>query len=500
MRNKIFSIITWVTVFSLSMTSCKEDYLETNPTDQVSTDMVFETVDNAWAALNGIHRILYSQTFGNQSLGGQSGNMMIMDLMGEDVLLASSSSSWLRGNYQWIDHRNPSNYTVEYNYLYYYVIIGNANMIIAHVDGAEGSEEEKAYIKGQALAYRAWSYFQMVQLFGEAYKPGAANDGLAVPIITEPGTSAVPRNTVAEVYTQINTDFEEAVKLLDGYQRGTDKSQLDKHVVLGMMARAALTQQNYADAAKYAQEARDGFSLMSASEYLGGFNDYSVSEWMWSSRIVADQTSYFYSFFAHMALNYSSSLIRGTPRLIFSGLYDQISDTDVRKKLWDPTGENVADFPLPNSTFSRFKYHSRKFRVANEAMSIGDVPYMRAAEMYLIEAEALARNNDGRAADVLYEYVKERDPAYTRSTNTGTALIDEIMIQRRSELWGEGFRFYDLKRTNTPLNRRGGNHNATLAVKLEEPVGTLAWQWLIPQKEIDNSNGVVVQNPQASSN
>lgn len=497
MRKHIFSVIAYMAAFFLLLTSCKQDYLETAPTDEVATADAFKNVNNAWAALNGIHRILYSQIFGSQPLGGQSGNMMLMDLMGEDVVLSTNSSSWLRSNYQWVDHRNPSHYTVEYNYLFYYVVIGNANMIIEHIDAAEGSETEKAFIKGQALAYRAWSYFQMVQLFGERFVAGAANDGLAVSLVTTPNTTALPRNTVAEVYAQINADLEQALILLDGYDRGTDKSQLNKNIVLGFMARVALTQENYTDAAQYAREARSGFPLMDEEAYLSGFNNYAVGEWMWSSRIVADQTNYFYSFFAHMSINYSSSLIRGTPRLIFSELYDQISDTDVRKKLWDPTGENVEEFPLPLSTFRRFKYHSRKFRVANEALSIGDVPYMRAAEMYLIEAEALARSNKSvEAADVLFEYASTRDPEYVKSTNTGTALIDEIMIQRRSELWGEGFRFYDLKRTNTGLDRRGGNHNATIAVKMSEPAGTINWQWLIPQDEINNSGGVVVQNPQ----
>ncbi len=235
---------------------------------------------------------------------------------------------------------------------------------------------------------------------------------------------------------------------------------------------------------------------MNEEEYLSGFNNYSVGEWMWSSRIVADQTNYFYSFFAYMSINYSSSVIRGTPKLIFSKLYDQISDTDVRKKLWDPTGANKEDFPLPLSTFNRFKYHSKKFKVANEAMSIGDVPYMRGAEMYLIEAEALAR--DGKSADAataLFNFVSKRDPQYVKSTKTGQALVDEIMLQRRSELWGEGFRFYDLKRTNTPLDRTGGNHNATVAKLLSAPANSKLWQFFIPQSEIQNSGGVVTQNP-----
>lgn len=496
MKN-ILKIGTLVLALSTLFTSCNDDYLETVPTHLVSTASAFETVDNAWAALNGIHRILYSQVFGQQQQGGQSGNMMQMDALGDDFVFVSSGNTWLLSEYRWLGHIDPGHRSVTFNYLFYYIIIGNANMIIANVDNAVGSETEKNYIKGQALAYRAWSYYQMVQLFGARYVRGAANDGMGVSLILEPGVEAIPRNTVQEVYTQINADLDQAVNLLDGYARGTDKSQLNVNIVKGFKARVALTQQDYTVAATNAREARQGFALMSRTEYLGGFNDYSVSEWMWSSRIVADQTNYFYSFFAYMSLNYNAGAIRVSPKVISSVLYDQISDTDIRKQLWDPTGENVTDFPLPLSTFTRARYHSRKFTVANESSSIGDVPYMRAAEMYLIEAEALAREGNAQAADVLYEYALARDTEYTRSTNTGQALVDEILIQRRSELWGEGFRFYDLKRTNSPLVR-SGNHNATFAVTMNVPSDDIRWQFLIPQNEINNSNGVVIQNPQSA--
>ncbi|HLU92494.1 MAG TPA: RagB/SusD family nutrient uptake outer membrane protein, partial [Membranihabitans sp.] len=128
--------------------------------------------------------------------------------------------------------------------------------------------------------------------------------------------------------------------------------------------------------------------------------------------------------------------------------------------------------------------------------SNGDLAFMRSAEMYLIEAEALARSGqDAEAASVLYDLAVNRDEEYTLSTNTGADLIEEIMIQRRVELWGEGFRFYDLKRLDLPLDRTGANHNATLAAKLEEPAGSKEWQFLIPQQEIDYTLGVVVQNP-----
>ncbi len=81
------------------------------------------------------------------------------------------------------------------------------------------------------------------------------------------------------------------------------------------------------------------------------------------------------------------------------------------------------------------------------------------------------------------------------TTNSGQALKEEIYIQRRIELWGEGFRFYDLKRLNLPLDRTGGNHNPSLVDDvLFVPAGDNRWQWLIPQSALD-ANPLLVQNP-----
>lgn len=494
---KIFSKVIMVFVLITVITSCKKDYLDTAPTEQVDPSTAFSTVTNAWAALNGIHRIMYSQIFGVQAQGGQSGNMLYMDILGEDVVFNTGASTWLLNEYKWIAHRNPTSTMLEYNYSFYYVIIGNANMIIANIDGASGSETDKVIIKGQALAYRAWAYFQMVQLFGERYVAGAPNSSLAVPIVLTPGNTVTPRSTVAEVYTQINTDIDAAILALNGYTR-VNKSHLNVNVAKGIKARIALTQQNWTVAAQFATEARAGFTLMSNDDYKAGFNDYNNSEWLWASRIQADQTSYFYSFFAYMSANYSSTVVRSSPKSINSLLYSKIANTDVRKGLWDPTGKNTADFPIPTTASSRFAYMSNKFRVKDVSLSVGDVPYMRAAELYLIEAEALARGgNDAGAAAALLPLAVNRDNSYVLSANTGTALINEIMVQRRVELWGEGFRFYDLKRTGAALDRTGANHSASFTNGVLSVAPTaISWQFLIPQDEINNTNGVVVQNAQ----
>ena len=90
--------------------------------------------------------------------------------------------------------------------------------------------------------------------------------------------------------------------------------------------------------------------------------------------------------------------------------------------------------------------------------------------------------------------MSNRDPGYVPSGNVGQALIDEILINRRIELWGEGFRFTDLKRLNLPLNRNGANHISSLTLTYDVPAGDVSWEFLIPRRELD-SNKLAVQNP-----
>jgi hypothetical protein len=106
----------------------------------------------------------------------------------------------------------------------------------------------------------------------------------------------------------------------------------------------------------------------------------------------------------------------------------------------------------------------------------------------------LARNSNEAGSKVVFTtFMRSRVPSYVSSTLTGTAYLTEIMNSRRVELWGEGFRFFDLKRLNQALDRNGTNHNTALAVSMTVAAGDNAWQWLIPQSEI-NANPLVKQN------
>lgn len=486
---------------SLFMVSCSEDYLDTFPTDQVSASSAFTTTTNAMQALNGIHRIMYNQ-WRNQGEAGEGSMNINRDMLGEDLVMTSAGNGWYNNTYKWVDHRSETSNVDSYPWWVYYRIIANANMIINNVDAATGSDADKAIIKGQALIYRAWGHFNLVQLYGKRYVAGTQNDQLGVPIMLTNNFDGQPRNTVEEVYDQVEADLEEAATLLATYTR-PNKSHMNLSVARGLQARVALTKQDWASAAAFAVQARTGYSLMTTAEYTGGFNNYTNREWMWGSTVIADQTTYFYSFFAYMSRNFSSTNIRGNPKAINRVLWSDpaFTATDARKLNFDPTGQHTA-LALP-STFTKYPYTSQKFIAAGGADSRGDVVYMRAGEMLLIEAEAYARmggrDTDAQTALNTLRQARETVPAnYVASTKTGQALIDEIMLNRRLELWGEGFRFTDLKRLNLPLSRPtgtgGGYHSTALAVVMDVPAGDVRWEWLIPKAEVD-ANKQMVQNP-----
>ncbi len=127
---------------------------------------------------------------------------------------------------------------------------------------------------------------------------------------------------------------------------------------------------------------------------------------------------------------------------------------------------------------------------------------MRSSEMYLIEAEALARQSqDAAARTVLEALIKTRFPAYSAAGFSGAALVSEIILQRRIELWGEGFSLMDIKRLGQGLNRAtgAGNHGAPSfdpGVYTTSPADP-RFLMRVPQRELDNNTNMSPgdQNP-----
>ncbi|UKB79061.1 RagB/SusD family nutrient uptake outer membrane protein [Chryseobacterium sp. MEBOG07] len=505
MKNFKKQYIKWAVVLSVftGVVSCESDYLETDPTTAASEEAAYSSAANLMAIVNGMHRDMYYRQNDNQGQNGQGGIMIMMDALADDLVFPSTGNGWYVSTVRWQDQVNDNAANDFYPYQFYYALIRNANLVIANgpsvpAPSAADATTIKAAI-GEAYAFRAFCYYMLVQIYGKRYVPGTNNTQLGVPIRLVANEIPLARNTVEEVYTQIGKDLNEAATRLTGVARAT-KSHFNDKVILGLKARIALTQGNYAAAVTAAQSARAGFDLMDKTAYTAGFNNLAGnSEWMWGATIIADQGDSFSNFGAYMSRNFNSTNIRQAPKAINSKLYQLfLNKKDVRIDNFDPTGAHT-NLGLP-TTYSKFPYTSQKFLAASQADSRVDVPYMRAAEMYLIEAEALAKLGDEAGSKVALNTLGKKrftdlEVNYVGTSATGSAYLTEVLNTRRLELWGEGFRFLDLKRLNLGLDRTGANHSSVVTNNVMTVANTdLRWEFLIPRAEI-NANPLIVQNP-----
>lgn len=483
--NKII-IGAGIAAVALSGTGCKKTALDTTSSTGQTIDEIFENTRNAKKIIYGLHANMLSST--NESNFGHVSMMYVNDLMANDIRLFGSSANFLYGEYIWQDHRNPTSGRVLFAWSYYYSIINNCNLIIERIDNVPYTiEGEREDIKGQALAYRAFAYMNLVQYFGNP----ATGEG--VPIYTAGTTTESKPNaraSITQVYDRIREDLRDAIALLrtpeviavaDG-----EKSSINVNVAYGLMARFNLLERNWPDAEENADLATANYPLSNATDLMSGFNSNLNSEWIWASTLTAEQ----------YAANGQGSLVgwmdenaSGYGRYFYSfttkSMYNIIPDSDIRKGWWYLLTANHVQ--------------QTKFRAKIPNTVEADVPYMRSSEMYLIMAEAMAQqDNIPGAKGILKQLLDIRNNTQVDTlTDNKDIVLNFIYDQRRVELWGEGHGFFDLKRTGRDLNRPigAGNHDLSASSPARtKPAGDKDWLFLIPQREFE-TNPLMVQNP-----
>ena len=135
---------------------------------------------------------------------------------------------------------------------------------------------------------------------------------------------------------------------------------------------------------------------------------------------------------------------------------------------------------------------NRKFREP-ATLNIGHMVLMRSSEMLLIEAEASAKDGDEtHAQDLLYELQAKRDPNARKTDRKGNELIELILLERRKELWAEGFSLFDLLRNQKSLVREGDHQSLK-----NFPANSWKFIFQIPRSELDVNKGILPedQNP-----
>lgn len=280
--------------------------------------------------------------------------------------------------------------------------------------------------------------------------------------------------------------------MLKGYKR-KDKTYIDEHVAEGLLSRVYLVMNRWDDAAAMAHAAREGYSLMNATEAAEyNYQDIDNKEVMWGCDIT-DNTKLIYASFGSWYSTddngYGGQV--GAYHLIDAALYNSISATDARKSLYIAPGSS-EEFGEGGQAWTAPEYANLKFRFVKDWL--GDVVYMRVAEMYLTEAEALARGGHGAEANTLMrEFMSNRDEASTKTSFTA----NDIYQQRRIELWGEGFTYYDHLRLGIDLKRTYEGTNEPETSQANIKAGSYRWIYQLPLTEIQNNEFISEsdQNP-----
>lgn len=456
MKNKLY-----ITLLSgaLVLGSCSKDFLETHPSEFASEDQIADASEDRpglqLANISGLYSTMIQMesggTTGHDDFG-QKGYDIYSDMLSSDMVLDGYNYGW----YQAIaEYQSTVDYTSNNNYIpwrFYYRIVFGANNVVDGLGGndAELEEQEAREIMGQAKAMRAYSYFYLAQLYSEGYDASKP----ILPIYTTVSDEASPLSPASEVYDLIISDLTEAIDLLEGFSR-TAKNQINQDVARGLLSYAYAAKGDYAKV----QEVSD--MLINAGNYpiitenrvafngdseIGGFKDAGDPSWMWGVDITLDNGLDLVSWWGQVDLFTYSYASVGDGKVISSDLYNAIPNNDVRKSQFVDVYGDGSMYPI-----NKFYPSLREIQGQREVDT--DYIYMRIAEMYLLNAEAAAKNGDEAAAkQSLKELVSKRmDDASYIDALSGQALQDEIYFQTRVELWGEGKVYLALKRNEKTI-------------------------------------------------
>lgn len=469
----------------LIFTSCEKDFLDVQPESTINDQQLATSAAASKSIIAGIYSALRSYGLsidGNHEDYGHKSILAATDLMSNDMLM--TKSSWYGSFYNYLG-RQQTNTRSKLAWTIYYPQIKTANVVIKAIPENTEDKELKP-LRGQALALRGYFYFMLARMYGPTYVGNQSK--LCVPLYTEVSLEGKARATVSEVYASIESDLIESITLLEGFTRA-NKDGLDKSVAQAFLADVYLEMGKYAEVVPLANAARQNYTLLSQVDWNTGFYDITNGgETMWGANITSAQSTFVANFFSHFDNTNDSGYAGGLGvyKNIDKNFYNSISDTDYRKKAFVGPDGNPTYPSLP-------QYANTKFR--DPTVDGGDYIYIRSASMYYIEAEALARTgNEALARQTLYDITITRDPSYVLSSNSGPALINEIIFQKRIELWGEGYAWFDMKRLGIALTRDYPGTNHPTFGKFNIPAGDNRFIFQIPQAEID-VNTLINQNP-----
>jgi len=451
------------TVLFLSLASCEKSFLELKPPTSLTPEFALATEADLQVALRGAYAGLKSTALYGRSL------MVLGDMMADNTYQSALNTN------------RYTNFNL-YNYLVTdgdvaglwnasYTVILRANNIINSPIADNANIQQ---IKGEAYAIRALAYYNLVRYFGSPYTLDPSK--LGVPIVTTYQADLKPeRAKIADVYALINKDLNQAYTLMTKF---TNSSQFSKYSAKALQAKVYLTMGDKTNAKAAALDVitNSGFTAISSAAHTGYWagvaprTDKVETLLEISFDAVANNAFDALSYIYLQSGNYGDMLCS-------SELYDLFESTDIRKSLYATGTRGGLASVFVNKYGSFTGDHS-------------DTKVIRMSEMYLIAAEASYPSNTADALKYVNEVTSRRGA--TAIASSGSALLEDIITERRKELAFEGERYLDMQRLQRNIVRSKNYPASALSIDFTNFRRIMP----IPQGELDaNPNIKSQQNP-----
>lgn len=475
---KYFYLLLIPVVFS----SCDEKDITFAPHNAVSQDNVLETESD----FNNMVLGAYSYMIKNGGAEGYGQEFLIdSECMTDNVIVMNSGRGTNLDGYRYTSVASNSHFD---HYDNAYRASELASRVINEINTIPLSPSRNN-IEGEARFIRALNHFDLVRVYSKIPTQSAdANLSLGMPYLTDFSPTSTPsRPSVAETYAQIINDLLLAKDLI-GTSNTLASGRASKNAVYALLSRVYLYMGDYPKVIEFGNLATNGgtAAVCPRASFVALWDDVNASGVLFKLRI--DQVDG-----STPGVAFSQTTGQGirSEFVVPKDFMDMFVATDIRKAAYTTTSAYAG-----NTYNHIIKYNGRLTGNPN----IVDIKVIRTEEVYLNMAEAQYRI-DGTGLTYLDKIRAQRYTGFVSGGETGVALFDAIMKERRLELAFEMDRFFTLKRLNLSVNRLStqgdfANGLGTLpeATSLTLPAGSFKWQLPIPQYQRDlNTN--LQQNP-----
>lgn len=457
-RFKVVALIILLSSLIL-FSSCKKFIEVENPVDQIVVEKVFSDDQTATSAINGLY--VQAMRFSFRFLNG---GITIFSGLSSDELYNTFTANL--SDIEFKDNSlSPSNTNLETRFWTTpYQQIYQANAIIEGLNkSTKVSFSVKQQLLGEAKFMRALYYFHLVNLFGD------------VPLIltTDYTVNAImPRIPISQVYEQIITDLTDAERRLTVNYPSTNRIRPNKLCATALLARVYLYQKNW-----IAAEAKAS-SVIGSGQYtlLVNLNNVFLSN---SNEVIFQliPNSTFNSTTEGQAYVPTTSASSLPTYSLTSYVANSFEVGDQRKSSW-----TASKLYLGNTYNYSFKYKVRSSTTPPTEHNV----LFRLAELYLIRAEARAELSNLTGAQSDINIIRSRAGLSALNSNDKSFLLAAVRKERQCELFTEGHRWYDLKRTDSA--------NAVLSVRKAPNWQNTDALYPIPANQL-RLNIFLVQNP-----